>query len=466
MSTTSDSIHSEPPQRVSECGSSRRPTPPAGTQGAAAASATGTSTLAAHQAVVTPPKQSGGGSLVADAQKLAAVQQEKKPRKQLRAERPVKSGAHHANNRKEVFFSALEWKDRPFHDQPGEENYIIGSAQNVICWPFGKHVIQAPEKSFKTTFLKRLMAGMACGRTLFPQLPVNPKKRRILYTHGELSVPELEARTVPALVGLPDTKNGGLDGLIEGRCTASLIDGSAGEKSPQYVFEKLLDEIEPDIWVIDPWQEFVKGFDENSGKDMGRAQQFIDRMIREYGLTVFIVTHEGKDRSKGTRGWSGLAGWRDTLILLRPPKRDKSDGPAQGVHVFVEPRWAKPPAPFYIEFKDGTMWPRKTTDDLILEFLQTQPQDFEATIADLKAGIKEFKSLGNDKILKYVNRLADPDKGGAKIIITQVGRGRGVPTLCKLAPPKDDDAAPLPEDDGPDPLDDALGLHAGNAEND
>jgi hypothetical protein len=109
----------------------------------------------------------------------------------------------------------------------------------------------------------------------------------------------------------------------------------------------------PRILLIDPWQSFITRYDENNFKDMSTATDFIDELIEEFGLTVFITTHTGKDQSKGTRGHSSLAGWRDTLFKLKP------SGNNLFIEVSVEPRWGEPVEPFGLKFHNGTVWPRK-----------------------------------------------------------------------------------------------------------
>jgi RecA-family ATPase len=47
----------------------------------------------------------------------------------------------------------------------------------------------------------RLMLGLSCGKTLFPQFPVCQKKT-VRYLHGELSPPEIQERTKAAMDGL------------------------------------------------------------------------------------------------------------------------------------------------------------------------------------------------------------------------------------------------------------------------
>ena len=58
----------------------------------------------------------------------------------------------------------------------GESAYLIEAADHYLAHVeegLGtKNLIEAPEKTFKTTMLLRLTIGMACGHTVYPSLPV------------------------------------------------------------------------------------------------------------------------------------------------------------------------------------------------------------------------------------------------------------------------------------------------------
>jgi hypothetical protein len=69
-----------------------------------------------------------------------------------------------------------QWIDLKLSDT--EEEVIVGSPTNPLIRPRTKNLIEAPEKSYKTTALLRLMAGLACGKTVFPALPVVRPPRR------------------------------------------------------------------------------------------------------------------------------------------------------------------------------------------------------------------------------------------------------------------------------------------------
>ena len=221
-----------------------------------------------------------------------------------------------------------------------ERSVVIGSSSQPIFRKFTKNLVEAPEKSFKTSFLLRLKLGVSQGITVYSALPVLCS-RRVLYVHGELSKPEIKERTASGVVSLSHP----LDNFFQERDPRIHLIVESGQDQ----LRRMIDEVEPEDLVLDPWQAFIVGYDENEYKDVSRACNFVDRLIDEYKLTVDIATHTGKDPTRGTRGHSYLAGWRDTLTKLARPNGRSN------VKVTVDPRWAAPLAPFTLEFKDGTL---------------------------------------------------------------------------------------------------------------
>lgn len=248
----------------------------------------------------------------------------------------------HEVNPFSVILSAEEWLVR----EPDNVDPIIGSTKQQIVRPLTKNLILGPEKSLKTTLTERLMLGLSCGETVFTLLPV-PKCFRVLYLHGELSPDEIAERTRAAAKGMPRP----LHNFFQGRDFRLHLAEPAGKVT----LEKLLEEHEPQILVLDPLQSFIPGLDENTFKDMSPVTSYLDRMIATYNITLFLVVHKGKDHRRGVRGHSCLSGWRDTLFTLNYHQASKN------LTVKVEPRWAAPVEPFNLEFRDGTLWPTNKT---------------------------------------------------------------------------------------------------------
>jgi hypothetical protein len=266
-----------------------------------------------------------------------------------------------------------------------ESQIVVGTPDQPIIRAGTKNIIEAPEKSFKTTFMLRWALGISSGQTIFTPLPTS-KKFKVLYLHGELAPLEIQERTRSASAGLPRP----LDGLYEGRDITMHFRQKEGKEA----IIAALNEVKPDVVVFDPWQGFISGMDENSFRDISEATHFVDELIQRFNVTVFLVTHLGKDRNRGTRGHSSLAGWRDTLIKLERDKRSNT------VKVTVEPRWAAPPDPFHLKFDNGTL---HETDhftgqtEKIVGYLKSQGGT--STIQSAKTAL-EFKTEAGRKAIE------------------------------------------------------------------
>jgi hypothetical protein len=259
------------------------------------------------------------------------------PSEQFETQPVLKTPESLQNLTKRKILTMQEWIDLQLSDD--EQSVIIGTPRNPIIRPMTKNLIEAPDKSFKTTVVLRLMAGLSCGHTFFPELPV-PRARKVLYLHGELSIAEIRDRTIAASKELP----GLYSNLLQGTATGAHLVNPEG----QLELSSILEDCRPDDLVLDPWQEFISGCDENSFRDMSAATDFCNKLIREFGVTLWIPIHLGKNHQKGARGHSRIQGWRDTRIQLT---RDRDT-----VTIKVDPRWAAPLEPFRLRFKDGTMW--------------------------------------------------------------------------------------------------------------
>ena len=233
--------------------------------------------------------------------------------------------------------TAEQWLSLPVDTD--EKRIVLGSPSQPIVRTLTKNLIEGPEKSFKTSFLLRLMLGVSCGVTVYSPLPVL-RPRKVLYIHGELSPPEIQERTRSAVVGLRP-----LDNLFEMRDLQIHLIRTQGQDR----LRRIIDKVGPDDLVLDPWQSFIVGHDENEYKEVSLACAFVDHLIEDFNVTTHIATHTGKDIRRGTRGHSLLAGWRDTLTKLN---RAKGQG---RVTVNVEPRWAAPLPPFSLRFHQGTL---------------------------------------------------------------------------------------------------------------
>lgn len=74
------------------------------------------------------------------------------------------------------------------------------------------------------------------------------------------------------------------------------------------------------VVTVDTLSAAIPGADENSAADMSPVLHALQTLAAELGVVVVVVAHTGKDESRGLRGWSGLLGNADGLIMLDDPR--------------------------------------------------------------------------------------------------------------------------------------------------
>ncbi len=306
------------------------------------------------------------------------------------------------NSSRSTLMTMQEWID--YELDPNDKEVVIGSTNNPIVGPKTKNLIEAPEKSFKTTFLHRLMAGASCGQTVFPDLPV-PAPRRILYLHGELSNRDIKSRIEQGCMDL----KGPFDNLIEGRVFDAHLVTLEGKK----VLQDLIETHTPTDVVLDPWQCFMSGVDENSNTVVSAACRFCDELINDYDLTLWIAIHLGKNPKKGPRGHSYVGGWRDNSFRL---SRVKSS-----VTVNADLRWAEPLKAFKLKFEGGTLWPDgyatyTGNSERIRDFLAS-----EGGIVPFDE-LAEYLGKSDDAVRKAIERAAEhyPIKRKGELVVLEM----------------------------------------------
>lgn len=74
------------------------------------------------------------------------------------------------------------------------------------------------------------------------------------------------------------------------------------------------------VVAVDTLSASVPGADENSAQDMSPVLAALQTMAAELDCLVLVVAHTGKDETRGLRGWSGLLGNADGVIMLESPE--------------------------------------------------------------------------------------------------------------------------------------------------
>lgn len=80
------------------------------------------------------------------------------------------------------------------------------------------------------------------------------------------------------------------------------------------------------VLVIDTMSASIPGADENNSKDMSPVLTALQGVSRKLGCLVLVVAHTGKDETRGLRGWSGLLGNADGLVMLDAPEGEGRGG--------------------------------------------------------------------------------------------------------------------------------------------
>lgn len=74
--------------------------------------------------------------------------------------------------------------------------------------------------------------------------------------------------------------------------------------------------------VIDTLAASMPGGDENTGVDMSAVLSNAARLGDETGAFILIISHTGKDETRGLRGWSGQFAGADCVIMLTREEGD------------------------------------------------------------------------------------------------------------------------------------------------
>ncbi|MBO9647402.1 MAG: AAA family ATPase [Variovorax sp.] len=70
----------------------------------------------------------------------------------------------------------------------------------------------------------------------------------------------------------------------------------------------------PEVLFVDTLSQVTPGAKEGASEDMGRALAACKRISEACALMVILITHSGKDETRGIRGWSGIVGALDVEI--------------------------------------------------------------------------------------------------------------------------------------------------------
>jgi hypothetical protein len=144
-------------------------------------------------------------------------------------------------------------------------------------------------------------------------------------------------------------------------------------------------------FVIDPLQECARGADENSYKDVSKIQGRLRQLQKSLNCALIVVSHTGKDQSRGVRGHSSYEGFADAILTIEKGKiqvrrhRKKAAGAKLGfrlqfVTVEVDGRQIKTGIPFPV-----------ASAAAIRDFERKKPSDAAAVVLDVFREVTKIK---------------------------------------------------------------------------
>lgn len=113
--------------------------------------------------------------------------------------------------------------------------------------------------------------------------------------------------------------------------------------------KSFIEEINPDVVILDPLYKFFLGLDENSSKEVKLLLDKLDMISKQYGVALVIIHHHKKSNgnekfgSYQMRGSSTLFDYGDSYIILNKDSKDKI------LRVDFELRNAENPEPLFIK---------------------------------------------------------------------------------------------------------------------
>jgi hypothetical protein len=210
----------------------------------------------------------------------------------------------------------------------GDRNYPIKSAKEMVNSPVpttrfrvqgllrirgGRLGITAPLKHEKSLLAHDMGLKIADGDTW---LGYGTTIGRVLYVNLEIAAPMLQQRTQDFQAQLQYS-----DEVLERFRAVTILDENL---KIDWSFEKvqgLLDtciegDFEVDVLILDPRARLIAG-NENEGTTINDFCENIDKLLRNNPhLSVVIITHMGKNWSKGAIGHSRYSAWLDSEIKL------------------------------------------------------------------------------------------------------------------------------------------------------
>jgi hypothetical protein len=198
---------------------------------------------------------------------------------------------------------------------------VIGDGAAGAVLPIdGKGLISGAPGVGKTNLLLSLGRCLAEGST-FLGLPV-PQPRRALYLALEGSKRGLRKRMAKIWDGVPTD--------VRSRFHLAHLQLNVGDDGDMERLHALLDDVRPDVLIIDPLRDAHSG-DENSSQDVKALTEVLDGIIARHHCALLAAHHERKRsplarrEAVGTdrvRGSTALTGWFSFCLSIETSPRE------------------------------------------------------------------------------------------------------------------------------------------------
>ena len=185
----------------------------------------------------------------------------------------------------------------------------------------GRMAITAPLKQEKSMLAHDLGLKIAAGGEW---LGYRTMAGNVLYVNLEIASPMFQKRTQD----IQGDQHFDLDALDRFRAVTILdenLDIDLGIEKVQRILASCREQdFHVDVLILDPRARLISG-NENEGTVINQFCENVDKLLKKHPrLSVVIVTHMGKNWSRGAIGHSRFSGWLDSEIMLtRTPGFEK-----------------------------------------------------------------------------------------------------------------------------------------------
>ncbi len=223
-------------------------------------------------------------------------------------------------------------------------------------------LITGPTAVGKSIMTLELALSISTGRQFLNMYQV-PEPRRVLLLQSEVGFRSFRER----LQNMTHDWSGVRAAALSERLFVPMANGSPtfigtiadqqGRPGSLMVsLRRMIEEIHPDIVILDPLSSFHGAASENSNADMRNRLDLLSALAREYEITLVVVHHHGKTMHKGvsqSRGATSITDWASAVLTLT---RHRQRGNAR--RHFIKASWNKvrsfvPPEPLNLELVEG-----------------------------------------------------------------------------------------------------------------